>query len=51
MPAFHVGAILAVLATVALALTLPGLAWIPALCGLYVYKWAYVRAAQLPPLS
>ena len=30
---------------------IPGLAWIPALTGLYLYKWAYVRAAQLPPLS
>jgi Fe-S-cluster-containing dehydrogenase component/formate-dependent nitrite reductase membrane component NrfD len=51
LPAFHVGLVLGVLLTVALALTLPGLAWIPALLGLYVYKWAYVRAAQLPPLS
>lgn len=29
----------------------PALACLPALAGLYVYKWAYVRAAQLPPLS
>ena len=51
LPAFHAGLLLGVLATAALAVTLPGLAWIPALTGLYLYKWAYVRAAQLPPLS
>ncbi len=34
----------------ALALA-PVAACAPALLGLYVYKWAYVRAGQLPPLS
>jgi predicted membrane protein len=51
LPAFHVGLFLGTLVTAVLATTLPGLAWIPALTGLYLYKWAYVRAAQLPPLS
>jgi Fe-S-cluster-containing dehydrogenase component/formate-dependent nitrite reductase membrane component NrfD len=51
VPAYHAGLFLGVVVTCALVVTLPGLAWIPALTGLYLYKWAYVRAAQLPPLS
>ncbi len=34
-----------------LAPIVPSLAFIPALAGLYLYEWAYVRAGQLPPLS
>ena len=30
---------------------LPAVAFVPALIGLYLYEHAYVRAAQLPPLS
>jgi hypothetical protein len=29
----------------------PVIAFVPVLVGLYLYEWAYVRAAQLPPLS
>lgn len=29
----------------------PVVAWVPVLAGLFVYKQAYIRAAQLPPLS
>ncbi len=29
----------------------PAVAWIPAIAGLYLYEHAFVRAAQLPPLS
>ncbi|MCC6230310.1 MAG: 4Fe-4S dicluster domain-containing protein [Phycisphaerales bacterium] len=29
----------------------PGWAFVPALVGVYLYEWAYVRAGQLPPLS
>ena len=42
-PSLHVGE--------ALPVVLPELAWVPALIGLYLYEWAYVRAGQLPPLS
>ncbi|HXH60495.1 MAG TPA: 4Fe-4S dicluster domain-containing protein [Fimbriimonadaceae bacterium] len=40
----------AVLAVVAL-LTYPPVAFVPVLFGLFLYEHAYVRAAQLPPLS
>jgi len=29
----------------------PIVALAPALVGLFLYEWAFVRAAQLPPLS
>jgi len=29
----------------------PGAAWIPALFGLFLYEYAFIRAGQLPPLS
>jgi Fe-S-cluster-containing dehydrogenase component/formate-dependent nitrite reductase membrane component NrfD len=45
------GLIVGALLTIAIALTLPELALFPALIGLYLYEWAYVRAGQLPPLS
>ncbi len=38
------------LTIVAIAVS-PALTCVPALLGLCVYKWAYIRAAQLPPLS
>ncbi len=47
---FHHGLILTTL-SIGLAGTLPELALIPALLGLYMYEWAFIRAAQEPPLS
>ena len=48
---FRDGLIIGVGITVLAAFAAPAVAFIPALVGLYMYKWAYVRAAQLPPLS
>ena len=50
-PAFALGVYGATLLTLAALWFAPVVACVPALAGLYVYKWAYVRAAQLPPLS
>jgi len=50
-PAWLAGLILSSLVAVPAILWAPMLAWIPVLVGLYYYEWAYVRAAQLPPLS
>ena len=50
VPAFDAGVAL-ILFGFALLLAAPDLAWIPTLLGLYFYEHAYVRAAQLPPLS
>jgi Fe-S-cluster-containing dehydrogenase component len=49
--AFHLGVLAGTALTFAALYFAPALAAVPALLGLYVYKWAYVRAAQLPPLS
>ena len=51
LPAFHAGVLGGAALTLVALVAAPALAWLPALLGLYVYKWAYVRAAQLPPLS
>jgi Fe-S-cluster-containing dehydrogenase component/formate-dependent nitrite reductase membrane component NrfD len=51
MPAWAFGLIVGVLVPLAMSLVTPGLAFLPVLLGLFVYKHAYVRAAQLPPLS
>jgi formate-dependent nitrite reductase membrane component NrfD len=51
--AYGFGLALGVLVALVFAL-LPALGWvsaIPVLLGLFIYKYAYVRAAQLPPLS
>jgi Fe-S-cluster-containing dehydrogenase component/formate-dependent nitrite reductase membrane component NrfD len=51
IPAFGFGiwfGVIAMLFTMTLA---PGFIAFPVLLGLYVYKYAYIRAAQLPPLS
>jgi formate-dependent nitrite reductase membrane component NrfD len=45
------GLIVGTILTIVLALIAPPLAWIPAWFGLFLYEYAYVRAAQLPPLS
>jgi len=37
--------------TVLSIFVLPELAWVPALTGLLVYEYAFIRAGQLPPLS
>ena len=37
--------------TIVAALVGPGVAFVPALFGLYLYEHAFVRAGQLPPLS
>ncbi|MCB9845471.1 MAG: 4Fe-4S dicluster domain-containing protein [Phycisphaeraceae bacterium] len=47
---FREGLVLTGLAAL-LAVTLPELAVLPGLVGLYLYEWAFVRAGQLPPLS
>jgi Fe-S-cluster-containing dehydrogenase component len=51
VPAFWTGLGLTALALLGCTAFFPGLTWIPVLVGLYFYEWAYVRAAQLPPLS
>jgi formate-dependent nitrite reductase membrane component NrfD len=51
LPAFRLGVLGGAGLTVIALFVAPALACVPALLGLYVYKWAYVRAAQLPPLS
>src|SRR5690606_12639814 len=48
---FRDGLIIGVVVTMAMAVLAPGLAFLPALVGLYLYEWAFVRAGQLPPLS
>lgn len=51
LPAFRTGVLAGSALTLVALVAAPTFAWLPALVGLYVYKWAYVRAAQLPPLS
>jgi hypothetical protein len=53
IPAWHAGLVLGVLLPCVLAVFFPYLWWaaIPVLAGLCLYEYAYVRAAQLPPLS
>jgi Fe-S-cluster-containing dehydrogenase component len=51
LPAWALGLVVGVPVAIALAVYLPVLAWLPLLVGLYAYEHAYVRAAQLPPLS
>ena len=50
VPAFDAGIVL-IIFSLFLLLVAPGFVWIPALLGIYFYEHAYVRAAQLPPLS
>lgn len=46
------GLLLGVVVPIVVLAVFPGVAvFIPALAGLYLYEWAYVRAGQLPPLS
>ncbi len=45
------GGLIAVGLSIVLAWTLPEVAWLPALIGLYMYEHAFIRAGQLPPLS
>jgi len=49
--AFGDGLLIALAPTIVLALVLPQVALIPALFGLFLYEWAFIRAGQLPPLS
>jgi Fe-S-cluster-containing dehydrogenase component len=49
--AYRDGLLMGVIAVLVLAPLLPALVFIPALAGLLLYEHAYVRAAQLPPLS
>jgi Fe-S-cluster-containing dehydrogenase component len=49
--AYRDGLVIGAGVTVALAFILPELAVIPAMAGLFMYEWAYVRAGQLPPLA
>jgi Ni/Fe-hydrogenase subunit HybB-like protein len=51
LKAYKFGLVVGVGAALGLCFLAPALAWLPALAGLFVYKHAYVRAAQLPPLS
>ena len=51
MLAFRESLIIGVGITIGFALILPGLVFVPALVGLFLYEHAYVRAGQLPPLS
>lgn len=48
---FRESLIIGVLLTIIVTFTLPELAFIPTLVGLYLYEHAYIRAGQLPPLS
>ncbi|MHC5004083.1 MAG: 4Fe-4S dicluster domain-containing protein [Planctomycetota bacterium] len=49
--AWRDGLVIGVGVALVAAAFVPALAFIPALLGLYLYEHAYVRAAQLPPLS
>jgi Fe-S-cluster-containing dehydrogenase component/formate-dependent nitrite reductase membrane component NrfD len=49
--AYKFGLLAGVAAALPIAIVAPQVAWLPALAGLFAYKHAYVRAAQLPPLS
>ncbi len=51
IPAYRFGLFFGVLAMIPLMSALAGYVVFPVLLGLYVYKYAYIRAAQLPPLS
>lgn len=51
MRPFADGLIVGVGVVVLACLIAPGITFVPALIGLYLYEWAYVRAGQLPPLS
>lgn len=49
--AYKFGLLVGVAAALPMTFALPTLVALPALVGLYVYKYGYIRAAQLPPLS
>ena len=49
-PAFTYGLVLLLLGAATLFIA-PAIGWVPVLLGLFYYEHAYVRAAQLPPLS
>lgn len=51
LKAYKFGLLVGVAAALPCLYVLPALAWLPVLAGLFVYKHAYIRAAQLPPLS
>jgi len=51
MPAWGAGLAIAVFLVPIAAVALPAIAWLPVFVGLYFYEWAFIRAAQLPPLS
>jgi Fe-S-cluster-containing dehydrogenase component len=51
IPAYRFGLVFGVLVMLPLMIIVHGLVVFPVLLGLYVYKYAYIRAAQLPPLS
>jgi Fe-S-cluster-containing dehydrogenase component len=51
IPAYYLGLGLTALAVIGAASFFPAVVWLPVLAGLLLYEWAYVRAAQLPPLS
>lgn len=48
---FADGLIIGIGLAIVAAFVAPAVAFVPALIGLYMYEWAYVRAGQLPPLS
>ena len=51
LPAWMTGLALIVFLLPPIAVFAPVAAWIPVFLGLFLYEWAFVRAAQLPPLS
>ena len=51
LKAFRDGLFIAVLLSLILVFIVPQIVFIPALIGLFLYEYAYIRAAQLPPLS
>ncbi|MEE9130594.1 MAG: 4Fe-4S dicluster domain-containing protein [Phycisphaerales bacterium] len=51
LSAFRDGLIISVIVSLVLIFILPEAVFVPALFGLYLYEHAYIRAAQLPPLS
>lgn len=51
LPAWLTGLALIVFLLPLFAVLAPSVAWVPAFLGLFLYEWAFVRAAQLPPLS
>jgi ferredoxin len=51
LPALYFALAISLVAALGFGFLLPPLAFIPALLALLIYEWAFVRAAQLPPLS